>query len=69
MDAAISIVYDNTTRTVQLIPDWGFASDLTLVCPTHCTQPKDSIKLQFPNSYVEGGVSARIHFGRVADFR
>ena len=29
--------------------------DLTLICPTHCTQHKREIKLRYPEKYVEGG--------------
>jgi len=29
--------------------------DLTLICPTHCTQHKQEIKLRYPEKYEEGG--------------
>jgi len=30
--------------------------DLTLICPTHCTQHKAELKRLYPQKYVEGGV-------------
>jgi 7,8-dihydropterin-6-yl-methyl-4-(beta-D-ribofuranosyl)aminobenzene 5'-phosphate synthase len=34
--------------------------DLTLICPTHCTQHKKELKLRYPEKYEEGGVGTVI---------
>ena len=36
--------------------NYDLFKDLTLVCPTHCTQHKQEIKLRYPEKYEEGGV-------------
>jgi len=36
--------------------DFALFEDLTLICPTHCTQYKKKIKELYPEKYIEGGV-------------
>ncbi|MBN1154051.1 MBL fold metallo-hydrolase [candidate division KSB1 bacterium] len=36
--------------------DYELFKDLSVICPTHCTQHKTEIKSRYPGKYVEGGV-------------
>ena len=36
--------------------EFDLFKDLTLICPTHCTQHKEKIKSLYPDKYTEGGV-------------
>jgi len=36
--------------------EFDLFKDLTLICPTHCTQHKAKIKSLYPDKYIEGGV-------------
>jgi len=36
--------------------EFDLFKDLTLICPTHCTQHKAKIKSLYPDQYTEGGV-------------
>jgi len=35
--------------------DYKLLEELTVVCPTHCTQHIDEIKEKYPKKYIEGG--------------
>ncbi|GAJ15155.1 unnamed protein product [marine sediment metagenome] len=40
--------------------EFDLFKDLTLICPTHCTQHKTKIKSLYPDKYIEGGAGKMI---------